>query len=555
MCASPSRGAGSDAASAGSLGVIVAIALALAFGWSTDFIGDDHLFLAWSRYASSPFEAFVRDVHGGEYDRPLPLCVWWCLGRLGQGGRWPFAIFMAAGHATAGWLLMRLLRSRGESRAVAGGAAALFLMAPAQVDAMSWYAASTDLLACLGLLASLEAAQRWAAWWFLLPATAAILSKESAVVLPLALVVVLPWRAHTSTRQGGPLLRVRRVLARAPLRAGLGAAGLVAVLLVRRMWLFGGWGGAGDPLPAFSSRVLLLVLAGLARLSGLPPTVDPVIAALAGAVTALLLFVTAKSGRPATPEQAGGSAHAPSPLSSEQGPAPAWVPWALFGVLMLPLLTVSEGLATRYTYAPTLALSWGVARVVFGGRGSLVAASSGQGPRHLRPSVSGSLILLGLLTGSSLQIRERARDIRRYRAVLSAARSAVAAGVARGGRLFHVAAGIKDLDLAVKEAPALAPLRHEFWVLSDVPASFVFEPPLPLRPLLASPPLPPSGAYRFGGERIVGLARRGDEPSLDEAFARWPDLRLLRPCSARAAAGAAAAAFCDETDRFRPTHD
>lgn len=555
MRAAPSRGAGSDAAPLVSLGVIVALALALAFGWSTDFIGDDHLFLAWARYASSPFEAFVRDVHGGEYDRPLPLFVWWCLGHLAEGGRWPFAIFMAAGHATAAWLLMRLLRSRGESRAVAGGAAALFVLAPAQIDAMSWYAASTDLLACLGLLATLGAALRWPGWWFLLPAAAAIVSKESAGVLPLALVVVLPWRARPATRQGGAALRVERVLARAPLRPALGAAVLVAVFLVRRRWLLGGWGGAGDPLPAFSSRVLLLVLAGLARLSGLPATVDPVIAALAGVVAALLLLVSAKARRPATQEQAGGSSQPPSPLSSEPGPAPAWVPWALFGVLMLPLLAVSEGLATRYTYAPTLALSWGVARVLFGGRGSIVATLSGHRPSHLRPSVAGSVVLLGLLMGSSLQIRERARDITRYRDVLSAARSAVAAGVARGGRLFHVAAGIKDLDLAVKEAPALAPLRREFWVLSDVPASFVFEPPLPLRPLLASPPLPPSGAYRFGTERIVGLARRGDEPSLDEAFVRWPDLRLLRPCPPRGAATNVAAAFCDETDRLRPARD
>jgi len=36
----------------------------------------------------------------------------------------------------------------------------------------------------------------------------------------------------------------------------------------------------------------------------------------------------------------------------------------------------------------------------------------------------------------------------------------------------------------------------------------------PAAPLVAHPPLPPSGAYRFGDVRVVGLARREDGPSL-----------------------------------------
>ena len=46
--------------------------------------------------------------------------------------------------------------------------------------------------------------------------------------------------------------------------------------------------------------------------------------------------------------------------------------------------------------------------------------------------------------------------------------------------------------------------------------------------LIASPPLPPSGAYRFGARRVVGLARRGDEPTLDELLQRFPDTRFIR---------------------------
>ncbi len=68
-------------------------------------------------------------------------------------------------------------------------------------------------------------------------------------------------------------------------------------------------------------------------------------------------------------------------------------------------------------------------------------------------------------------------------------------------------------------------------LLGDVPASFVLLPPSlggDVDFLLARPPIPPSGAYRFGAARVVGLARRGDDPDLETVVARFPDLRSLR---------------------------
>jgi hypothetical protein len=98
--------------------------------------------------------------------------------------------------------------------------------------------------------------------------------------------------------------------------------------------------------------------------------------------------------------------------------------------------------------------------------------------------------------------------------------------------VFHIRCGIKDLDLAVKEDPALgAAAAERILVLSDVPASFAIIPSdleRAARILVASPSLPPSGAYRFGDVRIVGLARRGDDPALDEVVARFPDARFVR---------------------------
>src|SRR5262249_21178458 len=114
---------------------------------------------------------------------------------------------------------------------------------------------------------------------------------------------------------------------------------------------------------------------------------------------------------------------------------------------------------------------------------------------------------------------------------VAATRRAVAAEVARGHRVFHVDGGVKDIDLAVKEDPALAAARDGILVLGDVPASFALIPAdleSAAAGLSARPPLPPSGAYRFGERRIVGLARRGDEPALTEVIASFPDIRFLR---------------------------
>jgi hypothetical protein len=90
---------------------------------------------------------------------------------------------------------------------------------------------------------------------------------------------------------------------------------------------------------------------------------------------------------------------------------------------------------------------------------------------------------------------------------------------------------VKDLDLAVKEDPSLAAVAGDVLVLTDVPASFVILPPAlaeAAAPLIAQPPLPPSGAYHFGGVRVVGLARRDDGPTLREVQQRFPDIRFVR---------------------------
>jgi type III secretion system FlhB-like substrate exporter len=114
---------------------------------------------------------------------------------------------------------------------------------------------------------------------------------------------------------------------------------------------------------------------------------------------------------------------------------------------------------------------------------------------------------------------------------IAAARRVVASGLASGHHVFNIMSGVKDLDLAVKEDPRLAEHANDVLVLTDVPASFVIVPPalaVAAAPLIAQPPLPPSGAYHFGDVDVVGLARREDGPSLREVWQHFPDIRFVR---------------------------
>jgi len=191
-----------------------------------------------------------------------------------------------------------------------------------------------------------------------------------------------------------------------------------------------------------------------------------------------------------------------------------WRPLAFAAVALVPLLGPGWIVGARYFYLPAVGLAWAAAEAL--------AAR----PFATRATLCATLLAIGALQGAA-----RRSDIVTYEARLRAARRAVSDGAGQGARVFHLDGGIKDLDLAVKEDPAMDPIAGELLVLGDVPASFVDLPPA-LAPraafLLASPPLPPSGAYRFGDRRIVGLARRGDDPTLDEVMARFPDIRFIR---------------------------
>jgi hypothetical protein len=460
--------------------IAVAIPLFFSFFWATTFHGDDHVFLAYARYAPHPFVAFVSDAHGGEYYRPLPMAGWWLLGHWGAS-RAPFAALAFLLHAGAAALTWALLRALGRRAAVAGGTAVVMLIAPQNLDAASWFSASTDLFATVFVLAALVAVVRGNQVGAAVAALAACLSKESASVLPLLALAVLhdrPWR--------------RRFAAVAPQVA------VVAAVIAARTAVLHGWGGAGDARAGFGAKLLQIAF-GLAHvltgdaLAGGSGARELVVAGVGAAAIALAAFSAVRGWR------AGG----------DRG---RLLPFAFCAIATLPLLAAGWAVGSRYFYLPAVGIAWAVAESLAGGG----------------PAARAVIVALLLVVGG-VQAAQRRAEVTLNDRVVAASRRAVAAGLAKGHRVFAVMGGVKDLDLAVKEDPGLA--AAGVLVLTDVPASFVIVPDAladSAAPFIARPPLPPSGAYRFGAVRVVGLARREEEPSLGEVIARFPDLRFVR---------------------------
>jgi hypothetical protein len=467
------------------------------FFLATTFFGDDHLFLAFARHVGNPFLPFIEDLHGGEYYRPLWMFVWWLLARVGgPGALWPFALAALALHAGAAVLVFVLLRALGRPFAVSASAGALMFLAPQNLAAALWFSATTDLLATVLVLGSLIALLRRRRLLAALTALAAFLSKESAFVLPLLSAMLLAWRdrADSVDSRAGHRSPVLEVAPQAVL--------LAAVCAVRAVVLHG-WGGSGDPRAGLPGTILQ-IWAGFAQtFTGETVFPPPLAFAVGTAVLALVVFAIARQSR-------GGGKGAT---------AASWAPLAFAVVAAAPLFAAGWAVGARYYYLPSVGLCWAVAEALAGAEAGPAAWAT---------------LAAGLLAVGGLQAAERRQEIVSYDRRVAAARRAVAAGLGAGHHVFHLDGGIKDLDLAVKEQPALE--SGAVLVLGDVPASFAIVPPQlagAAASLAAVPPLPPSGAYSFGAVRVVGLARRGDEPDLDEALARFPDLRFIRLRSIR----------------------
>jgi hypothetical protein len=471
--------------------IIVAAALA-SFAFSTTFIGDDHLFLTFARLVPNPLVAFASDQHGGEFYRPLPMTLWWLLARAGAGAHWPFVLAAAGLHLLASAEVAVLATVAGEKKATAAIAGLLFFLAPQNLDAAYWFSASTDLLATtatLGALIVLTRSPRGVGVVVLSAVLAAVayVCKESALALPLLAVLVVRRGDVTGPRhpsvRGVPRLAISVLV------------GLAALFVVMRWRILGGWGGTGDARAPISGKALQL-LAGLIHVGTGGGALPEPLAWGFGCVALAFLLRNALVG------------------IRTGGDRTAGLALAFTGVALLPLLGAEWAVGSRYFYLPAVGLVWLGARCLL------------DAPFPARLLVWGTLVAC-----SFLQAQQRHRDVVAYDARVDAARRAVLDGVRGGHQVFYVASGVKDLDLAVKETLEPGGQPAQFLVLTDVPASFVLMPPVLAAQgtfLLASPPLPPSGAYRFAGRAVVGLARRGDDPLLDDVIQHFPGLQSIR---------------------------
>jgi hypothetical protein len=461
---------------------------AVPFFVSTTFFGDDHLFLVFARHVGNPFSPFVRDLHGGEYYRPLWMLGWWLLARQHWiASLWPFAVAALALHAAAAVLVAALVRALGRPPVTAASAGVLMFLAPQNLAAALWFSATTDLLATVFVLSSLVALLRGRRVTAALAALAAFLSKESAFVLPLLSAIALVFRARTAADGSSERRRsLRRELGPQVLLLG-------AVCVARRVVLHG-WGGSGDPRAGLVGTMLQMFSGFAQTFTGEVIFPPPLALAVGTMILALTVFAIVQQGR--------GTGLA------------RFAPLAFAVAAAAPLFAAGWAVGGRYYYLPAVGLCWAVAEAV---------EELGVG---LAARVTLAAVVLAVGAG---QAAERRKEVVSYDRRVAAARRAVAAGLAAGHHVFHVDGGIKDLDLAVKEDPALE--AGGVLVLGDVPASFAVIPPrleVAAATLAATPPLPPSGAYQFGDVRVVGLARRGDEPDLDETLSLFPDLRFIR---------------------------
>lgn len=470
-------------------GALVFASVIAPFFVATTFIGDDHLFLAFARYEPKPWAAFVADRHGGEYYRPIPMLLWWVLGRLAPGSTWPFALLALALHSLIAWQARALILAVQRDTRIATTAATLFFVSPFARESAYWYSASTDLLAATFMLGALLACLRGRALGAVFFAGAACWCKETAIVLPiLAFIVLLAGRPRDAAGWGSAAATAARLLAP------------VLLYVSARFLVLRGIGGAADsPAPLFAK--LVQIISGLVHAPIGSEILPDGLAWPVGIVAwAALLVALARSAR--------GTSHARHVLANDLAVPLAWI-----AVTLAPLLASPWIVGARYFYLPLLGVAW-------------LAALALRGRLPLTIGILAGQMGLGLL-----QDVQRRSDVKSYEARVAAARELISSSIGRGHRIFHVDGRIKDLDLVIKADPRLDDPALGLIVIPDVPSSFVVV-PRRLRPeldfLWAQPPLPPSGAYRFGDRRIVGLVRRGAEPTLEEVLTRVPDIRFLR---------------------------
>jgi tetratricopeptide (TPR) repeat protein len=198
------------------LGAILAGILVLWAYWPSmngPFLFDDNFLpFAISNISTQPLSAFL---HG---QRPLLMATYWLSARLSPDGTWWFHFFNVIIHCVTTvfvfFIVRRLLAwaDIAESRRglLAGFAAALFLLHPAQTEAVSYVAGRSDALSAMLAYAAFtvflyrrEEGANWkTAILVLLLFGAALTAKEDTIALPALLLLTDLWWSKGSHWQG-----------------------------------------------------------------------------------------------------------------------------------------------------------------------------------------------------------------------------------------------------------------------------------------------------------------------------------------------------------------
>ena len=170
-------------------------------GILADFVFDDVLTiehragLDWSRIPGF-FTTNQSLFFGSNFYRPV-VNVWYEVSYAIFGAHAPaWHVISILLHVACTLLVFRLALVLVENRFAAGTAAALFAVHPTHVEAISWASAMGDLLMTALMLLSVLAFLRWMeqgklGWWVasFAAGTACVFTKETAVVLPVVLLV------------------------------------------------------------------------------------------------------------------------------------------------------------------------------------------------------------------------------------------------------------------------------------------------------------------------------------------------------------------------------
>ncbi len=241
--------------------LVLAAFLPHALALKAGFVSDDFGLALVARQSSRLIDVMRAREAFVAFHRPIPVLLWWAGDRLWSGAPAGYHAVSLLLHAVNSVLLFAVGRRLIGSGYGALAAAALFAVHPVNVEAVTWCAASPDLLCAMFSLLSLlflelhiRSGARRGRWFLLLIALCAfvlaLLSKELALALP-GIVAARLLIAGDSVR-GRPMLAI------------IGSYALIlAGYLVWRVRMLGGFGGYETPLSfwntVFPSAPLLVM--------------------------------------------------------------------------------------------------------------------------------------------------------------------------------------------------------------------------------------------------------------------------------------------------------